>query len=182
MNTMKETIIRSRTEAFCWSEGEAVIKPHSNGVLVDMLRLAKVPLYVADRRIELASDITNSLTSPSLCFIPSSRKQETAPAVLPAMFHDCRTYLSPFLRNLRAITRSHFPLFLIIPSPRLFTLRDQIHVTKNVVHNIAWFRTSAADLRVWTLPSARKTSPTTALLPCILFHSATPIHKRQSFP
>ena len=59
MNTMKETIIRSRTEAFCWSEGKEVIKPHSNGVLIDMLRLAKVPLYVADRRIELTSDITN---------------------------------------------------------------------------------------------------------------------------
>lgn len=50
MNTMKETIIRSRTEAFCWSEGKEVIKPHSNGVLVDMLRLAKVPPYVAEDR------------------------------------------------------------------------------------------------------------------------------------
>ena len=58
MNTMKETIIRSRTEAFCWSEGKEVINPHSNGVPVDMLRLAKVPPYVADRRIKLASDIT----------------------------------------------------------------------------------------------------------------------------
>lgn len=45
MNIMKETIIRSKTEAFCWSEDKEVIKPHSNGVLVDMLRLAKVPLY-----------------------------------------------------------------------------------------------------------------------------------------